>query len=193
MPHSTIALFPLSAHILPGGAMALRIFEQRYIRMIKEACAGHRPFGICMLNNNGDIDANQHIFPIGTLVEVTDFKTLPEGLLGVTVRGIDTFEIVTVETELDGLRVGQVTRCKPWQGRVSEQAAENLCLTLREIFATYPEFNSLYAAPQFDQADWVVWRWLELLPIPAKDKQTLLQSGNYETLLRFLNEWVNRP
>ncbi|MGL4715609.1 MAG: LON peptidase substrate-binding domain-containing protein, partial [Aeromonas sp.] len=32
-----LALFPLSAHLLPGGIMPLRIFEPRYQRMIAEA------------------------------------------------------------------------------------------------------------------------------------------------------------
>lgn len=172
--------------------MALRIFEQRYLRMVKEACSGHRPFGICMLNNMGDIESNQHIFPIGTLVEVTDFKTLPEGLLGITVQGLDTFEIESIETEQDGLRIGQVRWCKPWQGQVAEHCAQTLCLTLREIFSTYPEFSSLYTSPRFEQADWVVWRWLELLPIPARQKQALLQRQNYDELVGFLNEWVSQ-
>ena len=36
----TLVLFPLSAHLLPGGIMPLRIFEPRYQRMIAESRSG---------------------------------------------------------------------------------------------------------------------------------------------------------
>ena len=56
-----IPLFPLSAHLLPGGGMSLRIFEPRYTRMIKQACASDSGFGICMLNSKGDKDKNEKV------------------------------------------------------------------------------------------------------------------------------------
>jgi len=43
-----LALFPLSAHLLPGGIMPLRIFEPRYQRMIAQA--GDQGFALCMLD-----------------------------------------------------------------------------------------------------------------------------------------------
>lgn len=44
-----IPLFPLSAHLLPGGRMSLRIFEPRYTRMIKQACATDSGFVLLTL------------------------------------------------------------------------------------------------------------------------------------------------
>ena len=44
----TLVLFPLSAHLLPGGIMPLRIFEPRYQRMIAES--REREFALCMLD-----------------------------------------------------------------------------------------------------------------------------------------------
>ena len=44
----TLVLFPLSAHLLPGGIMPLRIFEPRYQRMIAEV--REREFALCMLD-----------------------------------------------------------------------------------------------------------------------------------------------
>ena len=51
-------LFPLSAHLLPEGRMALRIFEPRYVRMVKQACAANSGFVMCMLNASGDKETN---------------------------------------------------------------------------------------------------------------------------------------
>jgi uncharacterized protein len=88
MHHNNIPLFPLSAHLLPGGHMALRIFEPRYVRMVKEACAGNGYFVLCMLNSRGDQTSNEHIFPIGTLCKIVDFDLLDDGLLGINVEGV---------------------------------------------------------------------------------------------------------
>ena len=87
--------------------MALRIFEPRYVRMVKEACANQAGFGICMFNVKGDKERNQHIFPVGTYAEVIDFDLLDDGLLGITVEGKSCFQIEQIHTQDDALRVGQ--------------------------------------------------------------------------------------
>ena len=94
----TLPLFPLSAHILPQGRMALRIFEPRYVRMVKNACATQTGFGVCMLNAKGDKERNEHIHVVGTHVKVIDFDMLDDGLLGITVEGDKCFNIEQVVT-----------------------------------------------------------------------------------------------
>lgn len=42
----TLPLFPLNTVVFPGGKLPLRIFEQRYLEMIKQAIANDTPFGI---------------------------------------------------------------------------------------------------------------------------------------------------
>ena len=43
----TLPLFPLNTVVFPGGRLPLRIFEQRYLEMIKQAIANDTPFGVC--------------------------------------------------------------------------------------------------------------------------------------------------
>ena len=59
--------------------MSLKIFEPRYVRLVKEACAADTGFGICMLNAQGNRDRNEHIYPVGTFVKVVDFNLLEGG------------------------------------------------------------------------------------------------------------------
>lgn len=162
--------------------MFLRIFEPRYVRMVKEACASDQGFGICMLNAQGDKEQNQHIFPLGTFVKVTDFDLLEDGLLGITVKGQRCFEIRSIHTESDGLRVGQCTWLDNWFG--SEMNGYSaLSERLEEVFGKYEEINHMHPNPDFANPAWVVYRWLELLPIDAEQKQSLLQSKDcYEAL-----------
>ena len=89
-------LFPLSAHLLPEGRMALRIFEPRYVRMVKQACAENKGFVMCMLNANGDKNLNEHIHKIGTYAQVVDFDMLDDGLLGIKVAGSHLVEVSSI-------------------------------------------------------------------------------------------------
>jgi Lon protease-like protein len=82
----TLVLFPLSAHLLPGGIMPLRIFEPRYQRMIAES--REREFALCMLDPRQP-DALRNMYPIATRVRIIDFDLLPDGLLGITVLGVE--------------------------------------------------------------------------------------------------------
>lgn len=187
-----VPLFPLSAHIFPGGRMALRIFEARYLRMVKEALREERGFGICMVNSKGDKALNQHIYPIGTYVEVVDFDMLEDGLLGLTVEGRYLFNIDHIDTESDGLRVGQCNKLTTWNNDTFIGRDDDIMLSsrLNQIIENYPELSTMYDAPELDNLSWVVYRWLELLPIKASDKQQLLGENEPGKVLTFLEELV---
>lgn len=185
-----IPLLPLSAHVLPGGRMSLRIFEPRYVRMVKEACANNTGFGICMLNSQGDKNKNEHIFPVGTYVTVDDFDLLPDGLLGITVKGQRCFRIQSIATEQDGLRVGECQWLDNWQCSVPASAINPMDERLKEIFDKYPEVNALYDDPEFDNPVWVIYRWLELLPVNAEQKQAFLEHKDCSKVLDYLSHLV---
>ncbi|MDO6840457.1 LON peptidase substrate-binding domain-containing protein [Paraglaciecola chathamensis] len=185
----TLPLFPLSAHILPQGRMALRIFEPRYVRMVKNACSTQTGFGVCMLNAKGDKERNEHIHAVGTHVKVIDFDMLDDGLLGITVEGDKCFNIEQVVTEHDGLRVGQCIWSEVWQPESKTDSAL-VRQRLMDIFNKYPEIKDLYPEPRFDDPLWVVYRWLELLPVSAEKKQQLMIQRDYVKTVEYLTQLV---
>ncbi len=170
--------------------MSLRIFEPRYIRMVKEACAEQSGFVISMLNSMGDKTSNQHMYPIGTYVTVEDFDLLEDGLLGITVKGHSCVCIESVETAKDDLRIGQCRWQENWTSSAVETRNIDVDLKLKEIFDKYPEVQALYPNPKFDDPVWVVYRWLELLPVDADQKQTFLQQKDCLAALEFLSQLV---
>ncbi|MDP5032433.1 MAG: LON peptidase substrate-binding domain-containing protein [Paraglaciecola sp.] len=185
-----IPFFPLSAHVLPGGRLQLRIFEPRYVRMVKEACANDTGIGICMFNAKGAKETNEHIFPIGTYAKVVDFDLLPDGMLGITVEGKQCFQILSVETEADGLRVGQIEWLTEWTLPEDQQLLSPINERLVEIFEKYHELKNLYETPHFDDPIWVIYRWLELIPVNAEQKQQLLKDKDCMKALSFLTQLV---
>lgn len=185
-----IPLFPLSAHLLPGGRISLRIFEPRYVRMIKDACKNDTGFGICMLNAKGNKDTNEHIYSIGTFAKVIDFDILDNGFLGVTVEGYRCFDIKVIATDSDGLRSGNCEWLDEWTIQSDEHTIAPMDEKLIEIFDKYPELNILYQTPEFNDPVWVIYRWLELIPVDAEKKQELVQQKDYLKALSFLTELV---
>jgi Lon protease-like protein len=185
-----IPLFPLSAHLLPGGRMSLRIFEPRYVRMIKEACKSDTGFGICMLNSQGDKENNEHIYSIGTFAKVIDFDMLDDGFLGVIVEGHRCFNITSISTESDDLRVGKCEWLDEWTAQSEDYCIAPIDERLMEIFDKYPELQTLHQNPKFNDPVWVIYRWLELLPVDAEKKQQLLQQKNCVEALDFLTNLV---
>lgn len=184
-------LFPLSSHILPGGRMSLRIFEQRYVRMIKQVCANNSGFVICMLNSNGNKSNNSHIFPVGTVCNVIDFDVLEDGLLGVTVEGVESVTITQIETEHDELRTGECQLNAKWTCELDAKSLHPIDQRLQEIFERYPEVSSLYTQTPFDDPIWVINRWIELLPVGAEQKQHFLAQQDYAKVLRYLSQLID--
>ena len=45
----TLPLFPLHAVLVPGGALDLRVFEPRYLDLVRECGRTGRGFGVCLI------------------------------------------------------------------------------------------------------------------------------------------------
>ena len=73
-----LALFPLSSFILPGGKMRLRVFEKRYIRLVKEAGLGKRSFAMALLNPFATQHHRDRILPLATEAVIDDFEQLSD-------------------------------------------------------------------------------------------------------------------
>ncbi|MDO9023444.1 LON peptidase substrate-binding domain-containing protein, partial [Zwartia sp.] len=50
-----IPLFPLGSTLFPDGLLALKIFEVRYLDMIKACFKTGAPFGVVTLNRGGEV------------------------------------------------------------------------------------------------------------------------------------------
>jgi len=186
----TLPLMPLNSHVLPGGKLKLRIFEPRYLRMIKEACAAGTGVGMCMLNHRGEIGANEHIYPLATLCNIIDFEPLEHGMLGVTLQGVSLYQIKYIYVEADGLRRGVVEPQTLWAqiGDSDSIEVKPLAKALETIYLHLEELNRLYSEKHFDDPQWVTARMLEVLPLDACVKQRMLQSPTVTRPIQWICE-----
>lgn len=169
------AIFPLSTVLFPGGALALRIFEPRYLAMVRDCARDGRPFGVTLLLRGHESGETSAALAIGTLARIVDFNTLPDGLLGIRCDGEQRFHVDHASARPDGLLIGKLTLW-PDEPRISLPPEFFLLSRLAQGLVE----NLIEGAPeptkdQLDDASWVSFRLAELLPFELGEKQQLLE------------------
>lgn len=170
-----IPLFPLSAVLFPGGLLNLRIFERRYIDLVRDCSRHSTGFGVCLILDG--LEAGEPALPaaVGTLARITDFFTLPDGLLGISAGGGERFQVATTRVRDSGLVHGEV-RFWPEEPVVAVPPEHGLLATILERLLD--QVGGAYARVErsrYDDASWVGFRLAEMLPLAPPEKQQLLQ------------------
>lgn len=181
-----LPLFPLSSVVLPGGLMPLRLFERRYIDMVKECFRNGSGFGICLIRNGQEANAPSEPYPMGTSVSIIDFDQGADGLLHITARGEEEFNILTYSSSDEGLIIGEVEMLPAKPATPMEPEYEVLASKLKLILS-YLESDTRFDEQHLDDADWVCHRLLEVLPLAPDAKFELLQLGTNAERLQALN------
>ncbi|WP_413110491.1 LON peptidase substrate-binding domain-containing protein [Thaumasiovibrio sp. DFM-14] len=174
-------LFPLPIILLPGGITNLRIFEPRYLRLIKECAANHTGFVLAMTEN-------AQISPLGTLVRVIDYQQRDDHLLGVTIKASHIVKASNTHQQQDGLWVADTERQPYWLEQEERTIGQSAPLTtsLQTLFNDNPALAGLYANPAFTDPAWVCCRWLELIPLSAAQMQWCLAQHDHTEVQRYL-------
>ena len=187
-----IPLFPLRTVLFPGGNLALRIFEQRYLSMIRECASRDSDFGVCLIMEGEEAVAPVIPAAIGTVARITDWYTLEDGLLGVSAVGTNRFSTEMTRKQDDGLFIGQVhLLAEPKACQVPEShSVLSIMLSrfMEKIGHQYPE----YTPGHLLDAAWVGYRLSELLPLPAIEKQFLLELPDPQERLQKLLDIMPR-
>ena len=185
-----LALFALNSFVLPEGRMRLRVFEPRYQRLISEASAGKRDFAIALVNPLVSKTHAERILPLATQVKIDDFEQLPDGLLGITISGVQKVLIQQRWQEADGLLVAETEALPHWPAQPLADEYRTLSHYLQQVLTQYPELGSLYPAPRCEDAAWLASRFLELLPLPPALIQTLARQEVSQPCLDSLQSWL---
>lgn len=172
-----IPLFPLHSVLYPGGALPLRIFEPRYLDMVGTCLREDSCFGICLISEGTETGSAAESFKYGTLGSISYWQQLPDGLLGVTVRGEQRFEILSTEVRANQLSVAEVELIEnearvelPGKFIVLAEMVRDMLQQIGHPYTTLPK--------HYDDASWVGYRLAELLPIALVQKQYFLQLND---------------
>ena len=190
MPHS-LPLFPLHTVLLPGAALGLRVFEPRYLDLVRDCGRSGSGFGVCLIAQGHEAGAPAVPMAWGTEARIEDFDNGPDGLLHLRLRGGRRFHVVRTRVRDNGLVVADVDWCDP--DPVADLQPQHALLVdvLRKIFEQLGDADVRVPEPRFDDAAWVGWRLAELLPLTLPQRQRLLQEDDpdqrLDDLLRLLS------
>jgi Lon protease-like protein len=168
-----IALFPLNIVLFPGGPLPLRIFETRYVDMVRRCMREGASFGVVLIREGAEVGPAE-TFDVGTLADIVDFHQLSDGLLGLSCIGRERFRIRSRSRQADGLNLAEVDRLTPEPKVPVPERHARLAELLKNVL---PQLGEVYEGIEMrpDDAAWVGYRLAEILPIPLADKQSILE------------------
>ncbi|MGH8228141.1 MAG: LON peptidase substrate-binding domain-containing protein [Steroidobacteraceae bacterium] len=173
-----LPLFPLNTVLFPGGPLPLRIFEPRYVDMVRRCMREGSAFGVVQILAGAEAGGLvERTALVGTSAQIVDFNSLADGLLGIQCLGARKFELRRRWRQADGLNMGEVRWLADEPAVALPAEYAHLGRLLRKIL---PELGELYDAVEKrpDDAAWVGHRLAEILPFGLAEKQSWLELGD---------------
>ncbi|WP_163937632.1 LON peptidase substrate-binding domain-containing protein [Paraferrimonas sp. SM1919] len=181
-----LPIFPLNAHVFPKGKLSLKIFEPRYLNMVKQHVSNSPSFLMGMLSQD-----NKEILNLACEVNVIDFNRLDGGLLGITVEGTQMVEVHSNFRKDDGLNIANYSDCNIWpDSTIEADLAALLHNQYQQIINDYPQLSNWYKGCDFSNK-YLLLRLLEWMPIAAEQKVLLLQQPKLAYVANYLNKFLH--
>jgi hypothetical protein len=197
-PHRKIPLFPLGTVLFPDGVIALKIFEARYLDMIKQCLREKTEFGVVSIIKNSDAteqDISLSFSKIGTLAQIEDFDPVQPALYMTKSFGTQRFKLLSSKQEVNGLWMGEVELLDKDPLIPIPLEHQGVAKLLDEILSVIQSEDLLGDAPfkkpfKTDDCGWVSNRLAELLPISLIQKNHLLAQTNPRIRLDLISEII---
>jgi Lon protease-like protein len=197
---TALPLFPLQTVLFPGGLLALRIFEVRYLDMIGSRQRAGQPFGVVCLSEGsetrrratgsadgtppGDSFAHEAFYPVGTLACITKFERPQPGLMVIDCLGSQRFRIDRSEQLKHGLWVADVELLAddpdvpvPEDLTFTREGLQGVVRHIEMSLQKSGEADMelpLQKPYRWDDCGWLANRWCELLPLKPELKHRFM-------------------
>lgn len=169
-----LPLFPLKTVLFPCGLLPLRIFEVRYLDMVRQCLREENDFAICPIKAGEEVGMVPVFHHLGTLVRIVDWSQDENGMLEIIVRGEQRIRVLDHEVTSNELLIGDIELLPDESIIPLPDEHKGLSELLRRVIYQLGEpFNALDGG--YDQANWVGCRLTELLPLPLEFKQQLFE------------------
>ncbi len=189
---SDVPLFPLATVLFPGGPLELRVFEPRYLDLVRECTREGSSFGVCLILGGRETGAPAVPAAVGTLARITDFYTTDDGLLGICAEGGARFRVDQARARDDGQLRADLNR---WPDEPTLPLPPEFGLLetiLRRLVEQLAPPWSDAPAQRYDDASWVGFRLAELLPLDGIERQQLLEMTEPLERLAWLRDVLPR-
>jgi Lon protease-like protein len=208
-----VALFPLSTVLFPQGVLPLRVFEARYLDMVRDCMREGTLFGVCLITDPraSEVSRTTALADVGCLARIDAWDMKQLGLLHIRAVGQQRFRRLALESQADGLLLGEVELIDP-DDDVPVPAEHRPCVDLlsrilddlrtqqeeRSRSADAAEASDAlsrlpFAEPfHLESSAWVSNRLCEVLPVPLKAKQRLMELTDAPTRLQIVHTYLKQ-
>lgn len=181
-------IFPLHAVLVPGGRLGLRVFEPRYLDLVRECGRDGVGFGVCLILDGTETGAPATAAAWGTEAVIEDFGSDSTGVLTLQVRGARRFRARRVRVRDNGRQVADVSWCDAEPKQQLQPEHGLLAVLLQSLLDRFGGEHAMAPSVLLDDASWVSWRLAELLPLEDAQRLQLLQIDDpHERLERLLS------
>lgn len=199
---SWLPLFPLKTVLFPGGVLTLKVFETRYMDMVRECLKNNAPFGVALIKSGQEVGAPAEPESVGSLAHIISWDMPSLGMMMLRIQGGERFRILEKRVLSDNRLEARVEMIPPDSevpiNNVHVDCAKTLKIVIDDIETKGraelgDAFDSPFTHPaQLDSAAWVANRWCEILPIPLKARQKLLELGDAQSRLSIIHQYLQQ-
>lgn len=183
-----VPIFPLNTVLFPRGVLPLRVFETRYVDMVRERMKRDAPFGVVAIRSGTEVGSAAEPHAVGTLAHIVEWDMPELGVLQLETRGGERFRVLETRIQPSQLLEGRIEPLPTSPGDADpdtlQVCAQVLELVIGELLEQAREeagdhFINPFPEPHpLDSAGWVANRWSEMLPISLEQKQALLEINH---------------
>ena len=194
-PHPAwIPLFPLNTVLFPGGVLPLRVFETRYMDMVRECMKNGQSFGVVRILTGSEVGRAAEPDLVGCVAHIVDWSMPEMGVLLLRTLGGARFRILEKRVLKDQRQEARIELIEEDdRAALVDDAHLASAAALKSIIEEInrkgraeqgTDFISPFDEPaQLDNAGWVANRWCEILPVPLAAKQKLLELDDVQSRL----------
>lgn len=179
-------MFPLSTVLMPAMPLSLRIFEERYLKLLGDLIGQENPeFGVVLIERGQEIGGGEKRLGFGTLASVGDIGTLDE-FYGLEAIGSQRFRVNAWLPD-DPYPMADIDLIPDlvWDDSLT-LAKHELETKVRNLLAFASEFGDLQYGADVEFSDdpmQACWQLAGVLPVGPLDQLDLLQSLSAADLL----------
>ncbi|MEZ5658958.1 MAG: LON peptidase substrate-binding domain-containing protein [Burkholderiaceae bacterium] len=196
--HQRMPIFPLGTVLFPDGVLPLRIFEARYMDMVRDCLRDQSEFGVCMITHGNEVGQPADHEVIGCSARIENWDMAQLGLLNIRTRGTARFEVVSRTVTDAGLILAEVAPLPPEPDHPIPLAYTDCVHLLERIIRDLtaresdPQKRIISEPYRLTSASWVSYRLSELLPLTGSTRVRMLALDDPIARLRILDEFLRQ-
>ena len=192
---STLPVLPLNAVLLPGTSMSLRIFEERYLRLLADRATDDVVFSVARITHGREVGGEAEFDLTGTTARLSTISAVSKRLIEIVVSGGERVALSNVDWS-HGYAVADTTPLPdlPYDETVTLASAGKRVKEFGRLLNLASQFiRGEFPLPittiDPEETSYEIARWL---PLSVREQQELLDERDPAARLDYIGRIIHR-